>query len=421
MASGYPMKLERLSAHNFKSFRDLDVELGQLNVLIGANGSGKSNFVRLLAFLRDIATSDLDNAVSLQGGSECLFNFSMPQEPLRVDLRFEEYQPITAKFKNQTIDLDATHFRYQFSLLRGETERGLQIGEDRIEFECHLGQHSVLPSPTALPFSNANLAITNAGERIEFAFRTPSGDPIEGLSLAQEPISAPRRKGLILERFPYFPLFPPSSLTELLPSLKVFDFDAKLPKQGSTIAGKIDLEEDAGNLTIALKNILESEAERRLLTNLLRDTLPFVGDLDVERFAHDFLHFRLLERYDAERYVPASMLSDGTIGIIALIVALYFSDQPLIVIEEPERNIHPYLVARVAELLKDASRNKQIVVTTHSPELVKNVALDTLLLVARDRTGFSTIQRPSEMNDVRVFLDNEVEIADLFTHDLLGA
>ncbi len=53
------------------------------------------------------------------------------------------------------------------------------------------------------------------------------------------------------------------------------------------------------------------------------------------------------------------MLSDGTIGIIALIVAIYLNDKAVIVIEEPERNIHPYLIAPVAEMLKDASRHKQ--------------------------------------------------------------
>ena len=203
--------------------------------------------------------------------------------------------------------------------------------------------------------------------------------------------------------------------------MSIYDFNAKLPKQTAQITGKVDLEEDGSNLVIALKNILEDEGQRREFSNLLHDVLPFAESVDVQRLADRFLHFRLRESYSGDQYLPASLLSDGTIHVIALIVALFFSDKPLIVIKEPERNIHPYLLARVAALLKDASRNKQIIVTTHNPEIVKNVELGDLLFVSRDREGFSTIRRPAESADVRVFLENEIGIDELFARNLLGA
>jgi len=52
--------------------------------------------------------------------------------------------------------------------------------------------------------------------------------------------------------------------------------------------------------------------------------------------------------------LPAFLISDGTINIIALLVALYFEKKPLAIIEEPERNIHPYLISRVVDMMKDA-------------------------------------------------------------------
>jgi len=214
---------------------------------------------------------------------------------------------------------------------------------------------------------------------------------------------------------------PALDFSTIISSTSIYDFNTKLPKQTAQITGKVDLEEDGSNLVIALKRILEDEGQRREFSNLLRDVLPFAESVDVQRLADRFLHLRLRERYSGDQYLPASLLSDGTIHVIALIVALFFSDKPLIVIEEPERNIHPYLLARVAELLKDASRNKQIIVTMHNPEIVKNVALDDLLFVSRDREGFSAIRRPAENADVRVFLENEIGIDELFARNLLGA
>ena len=59
------MSLKRIEVTNFKSFKELKVNLGKFNVIIGANASGKSNFVHIFEFLRDITATGLDNAVSV--------------------------------------------------------------------------------------------------------------------------------------------------------------------------------------------------------------------------------------------------------------------------------------------------------------------------------------------------------------------
>ena len=68
------MAIRRLKVSNFRSFNELDVELGDFNVLIGANASGKSNFIEIFRFLRDIRKDGLRNAVALQGGSRYIQN-----------------------------------------------------------------------------------------------------------------------------------------------------------------------------------------------------------------------------------------------------------------------------------------------------------------------------------------------------------
>lgn len=199
----------------------------------------------------------------------------------------------------------------------------------------------------------------------------------------------------------------------------IYDIDPKLPKKATPITGKADLEEDGSNLAIVLKNILENEDNKRKLSNLVRDVLPFVEDLDVEKLTDKSLLFKLREIYSENQYLPASFLSDGTIYITALIIALYFDRKPIIIIEEPERNIHPYLISRLVNMMKEVSEEKQIIITTHNPEVIKHAGLENIYLVSRNKEGFSTISRPSDKEEVKIFLENEMGIEDLYVQNLL--
>jgi predicted ATPase len=206
-----------------------------------------------------------------------------------------------------------------------------------------------------------------------------------------------------------------------LQGIAIYDFDPKLPKKATPITGKADLEEDGSNLAIVLKNIIENGDQKRKLENLLGDLLPFVAGLEVEKFADKSLLFSLRETYAKKQSLPASLISDGTINITALIAALYFEKKPVAIIEEPERNIHPSLISKLVAMMKDASQGKQIIVTTHNPEVVRHADIGDVLLVSRNGDGFSTISRPSENNEVKVFLQNEMGLEELFVENLLHA
>jgi predicted ATPase len=201
--------------------------------------------------------------------------------------------------------------------------------------------------------------------------------------------------------------------------IEVFDIDPKSPKFGVQIAAKADLEDDGGNLALVLKTILENAGQKQTLSNLMRDLLPFVDDLRVEPFADRTFLFRLEEVFFPDEYLPASLLSDGTINVTALIVALYFERRALVAFEEPERNLHPSLLAKVVDMLRDASRRKQVIISTHSPEVVRHAKLEDLILVSRGESGFSRLSRPSERETVRDFLKNEIGIEDLFLQNML--
>jgi predicted ATPase len=91
----------------------------------------------------------------------------------------------------------------------------------------------------------------------------------------------------------------------------------------------------------------------------------------------------------------------------------------LTIIEEPERNIHPYLISKVVDLMKDASNKRQIIITTHNPEIVKYAGLENLLLIRRDEAGFSTICKPAATKELQSFLGDDLGLDDLYVQNLL--
>ena len=192
-----------------------------------------------------------------------------------------------------------------------------------------------------------------------------------------------------------------------------------MPKRATPISGPSELTTDGSNLAIVLNKVLSDEESKRGFLNLSRDLLPFLRGVDVEKVADKSIFFKLREKYAEKADLPAFLISDGTINMIALIIALYFQEKRLSIIEEPERNIHPHLISKVMTMFREASKKKQIIATTHNPEMVKQADLEHILLVKRDGRGFSKITKPADSEQIRIFLENEMGLDDLLVQNLL--
>jgi predicted ATPase len=153
--------------------------------------------------------------------------------------------------------------------------------------------------------------------------------------------------------------------------------------------------------------------------------LPYVEGIDIEKLADKSIILKLKEKYNKSMNLPSSFISEGTINIIGLVIALFFDKRNIVIIEEPERNIHPHLISKIVDIMKDVATNptekKQIIITTHNPEIVKHAGLENLFLVSRDKEGFSVVSKPAEKQEVRIFLENEIGINDLYVDNLLEA
>ncbi|MDZ7724803.1 MAG: AAA family ATPase [candidate division KSB1 bacterium] len=413
------MSIKKISVKNFKSFKNLELELGNMNLIIGANAAGKSNFVQIFKFLHDIAKDGLENAISAQGGAEYLRNITSAESNEFV-LRIESDEDssslfnasgdyFTEVFINKTIyELSISFNKNSDFVIKNE------LLNHTVEYEqVYLENNSVKPLKS---LGSGNIKILRTYNDISIDINKPDEVNIKKNDIL---LSYLNRNALdsheLLIQNSYLSL---SFIKNVFQRISIYDFDPKLPKKATPITGKAELEEDGSNLSIILKHLTENNAKRRKLYNLVNDLLPFISDLSVEKSA-DKLIFKLQETY-SDQSIPVSLVSDGTINITALIVALYFENKPLAIIEEPERNIHPHLIAKVAEMMKDASKQKQIIATTHNTEMVRHADLDSLLLVSRDADGFSQITRPADQQQVKTFLKNEIGVEELYIQNLLG-
>ena len=419
------MAIKKIILTNFKSFKNLEIELGNFHILIGANASGKSNFIQIFKFLRDVINLGLDNAISIQGGVFYLRNIKIgSSDNFSMEVTSDgEYGFLVRKKEKEQIGIKTYETIYKFAMKFNKKGLGFEIIEDKLIRKCDFirieRKKGKIEEKEKL--GQGEIILSKVNGKIIADFKKPSEILIEKDDIIPSYLrelqgeKLPPKALLFEQPFLLFP-FP---WRNIFGDISIYDFDPKLPKKATPITGKAELEEDGSNLAIILKNIIENRDKERRFSNFVRDLLPFINEVDVERFADKSLLFKLQECYFPKDYLPASLISDGTINITALIIALYFEKKPLTIIEEPERNIHPHLISKIINMMKDASKKKQIIVTTHNPEMVKNAGLENILLVSRDKEGFSTISRPANKEEVKTFLKNEIGIEDLYVQNLL--
>ena len=440
------MAIRRLKVSNFRSFNELDVELGDFNVLIGANASGKSNFIEIFRFLRDIQNFDLTTAVAWQGGKDFVQNLQLgSSKPLSigyVDRQDFEYEgttfpnpqgnPFTDDLSWRKWNFQVKELQYAFSLHSSEQVGrphidGWHIEFDRVLRKFHL--HSIHESE-----SNSGKETRDLGEGSFSAWWNANGlqkrfevDSSVNNHFEHGLFSSPLldawypQERLFLESVYFSPLltgvpYPPYRTID---ELAIYNIDASASQQAQNVKAPATLTEGATNLAPILDRILTDVKEHESLLNLVKFLLPFVDDIGVQNLTDRSMLLDLSERFAVEHKIPASLISEGTIAAIALVVILYFESSPLVILDDPDRGMHPKLMSRVVEMMKEASKNKQIIVTTHHPEMVRFAGVENLLLVSRDKDGFSQISRPADKTMVKQFLESNVGIDQLYVDDLL--
>jgi predicted ATPase len=428
------MLISKISLSNFKNFEQIDVSLGDMNVVVGANASGKSNFVQALKFVQNIRDFGIDNAISLAGGINYLRNFQLKKAKntsIAIDFKPDGFKTID-NFGSDVLFLEFRNITYTIEIAAVNGKK-YDVVKEEIIYNTSIKYLKSGAKEVGHSLSDLKFVLSSKKGKVTYANPIKNGSisllvqgvtrKIDGDKITPFPVynsffdnlkTDNEGKKTLIERFSF--LFP-----KAITDFSVYDFDLKKAKESTPITGKIELEENGENLAIVIKNILEDAEKTRQFSNLLTDILPFIKGLNVETFYDKSLLFKVKEVYNGNMHLPSSLLSGGTISVTAIVTALFFGDKKLMVFEEPEHGIHPALIAKLMQYFYDASKHKQIIITTHSPEILKHTHLDDLLLVARSDTGFARLIKPIEQEMVNDFLENELGIDQLFTQNLLDA
>lgn len=377
------MNIESLHVENFKSIRELDVEFSDLNVFVGRNAAGKSNLFEVFQFFRDIRDEGIENAVQLQGGIKHLCNKRIETKEITIELEMSPEMKYRYVSPENGLDrkerMDDRTLRITQSSDSGDPVTILAVDQS---------EHSVKRNEKKISFENKRLIGDSKPSKVTI---TSEGGG-EVLTDVVSGADVPGDKGTVRE------ILEKQNFNSLLnaprPRLgSTFDIDTKKAATKSTLKGRTDLQPDGSNLALVIKKLLEDEEQKRKFLGLVSDVLPFVSDTKVETMPDQSLFLEILEEFEPgeDQYIPAEMLSDGTLRVLALIYILYFSDHEKVFIEEPGRNIHPSLIANLMMKVKDAAENtdKQIFLTTHNVEVVKYAPLESIRLVSRDDDGFT--------------------------------
>lgn len=427
------MLLTGLKIKNFKSIASADIDFEPLTMLVGANASGKSNLINVFRFISNITTEGIDNAVALQGGIPYLANASLPKgTPIEIsftlDLSNEGWVRSTGK---KTVALEIQKIDYHFTLQPNLRGGGYHIISDdmSLTFDC---LHVDLTARRDQRYTSLNAKYLLSAERktakasiqLKHIFTPPDVIDDETRHTIECDITPQVFARLCNEDKKELMLY---RISMLLPSLfsestfiRIFDFDPRELKKSSSMASTKILEENGSNVASVLHSILRTKENRKKLTTLLNEFLPFVDGITIENNFDKSFSYKVQEKFSNKAF-HANFLSDGTVSLLAIIIALYFEElSNVIILEEPERNIHPKLLSSLLESAEDVSEEKQVFITTHNPEFLKHAKIDNVRLVQRDADGYTLISTPGNSEAVRCFVENDLGLDDLFLQDMLG-
>lgn len=350
-------RVRQVQIRNYKSIGRATVDLGDLTILVGANGAGKSNFLDALAFVSQCLNESVELAFKNRGGLASVRRRS-GGHPTHVGLRL-------------IVDLDPqTAVDYSFEIAAEKGER-FSVARER----CHV---------------STVMGDTHSFEVRQGEFKTE----IPGI----RPTVAPDR--LALYAASATPEFRP--IYDFLAGMRFYSIvPSELRKPQPPDAGEV-LRPDGSNAAAVLKRIEEEAPDRYdRVCSLLSAAVE-----GIQSASHKTVgQFETIEfRQDVGQKHPwtfdALNVSDGTLRMLGLLVAVYQPGRATVLgVEEPEATVHPAVTEQILEVLRDAARFRQVLVTTHSPDLLdfRDLADDQIRVVTnpKNTTVIATLAQTS--------------------------
>ena len=375
--------IQRVRLLHYRSIKTCDVRLADLTVLVGPNGSGKSNFVDSLRLVSQALSENLDNALRERGGAA---------EVRRRSNGHPTHFTIQLDFAG---DGFTGSFMFKVGAAKG--------GDYRVTHEkCSVRTTSEMADADAF-------YEVRDGHLVASSFDTvlPPGVDDRLYLVQASAIPAFRRVFDGLSDVNVYNLNPGSM---------------RMPQRPE--AGDL-LRRDGANIASVLEHLSRVAPETKTkVEDYLRLVVP--GTIAANRVsygAYESVEFRQrVEGRDDAWTFPATSMSDGTLRALGILVALFApgsSGFSPIAVEEPETALHPAAAGLLLEALQSASRDRQILATSHSPELLDSNGLGPEnILAVRAVDGVTTI---SPVDDVtaNALRDNTFTAGELLRVDQL--
>ncbi len=403
----YRSFIAKVWARNFRSIEFAELELDPLTVLVGPNASGKSNLMDILGFLGDATRLGLETAITRRGGIDSIGRKSPTGRVLAPEIGYEYESPrgtlnyslvLTRKGKGEywikreaasLYSKDSSGQPLEFALSNG---RLIKPNLKKILKQGDPGRNEQVHS-----MSFAGMAAELITESDRQDIQLMSAEPVQltlmlALSLDE---SGAGEKGTGFSMHQSL-----SNARDHLSKIGLYHIFPNSLRAPQKVADSHPLTTGGENLASTLRDMIQKKS--RFLQDLkdaLAFAVPGVRDVRVSNAGSYYVVELNHERDGGNEqgsWFDLSHESDGTIRLLAFLTALFQDPAPsLIGLEEPELAIHPGAMAVLSDNMKEAALRGQVLVATHSPDLINRLPIESIRAVTAE-DGATKVGRVSE-------------------------
>lgn len=360
--------IERVQIQNYKSIRQANVPLGALNVLIGSNGVGKSNFISFFELTKSIFHQRFGTYTMDHGGMDNLLYKGRKQSDQIAGL---------LDFDNRNV----------FEFILRPKPSGVGYVAQTVDYFNNIGDTAKNYRSWHKKVWDSNVDESGLIDKLEW------------------------RAGYIRAYLNSFTVY------------HFHDTSASSPMRGLCQIGDNEyLRDNGSNLAAYLYSLSQNDRKAfDLIEATVRSIAPYFKrfDLKPDRNLAGQISLEWLEN-DSEKYLNGYSFSDGTIRFIALATLLLQSKLPqVIIIDEPELGLHPAAINKFAAMVKRASLNCQVILSTQSANLVNCFEPEDIIVV--DRSEGQTVFNRLDSKALSVWLDEyDYSLSDVWEKNLIG-
>lgn len=378
------MQIKRIHIQGFKSLEDVifEPETG-FSCLVGSNGAGKSNFCDALLFFKHIILNGIEDTLNNFMPVDLIKSYS---NKIVLNILFLDQTKI---YNNYTlvVDLEDQAIRHESISLGNEDDNNLIYTRtnkspkniEKLEKDQLFKKISFIKEifeKSDIDEENKNILLEN--------FKNIINHPSVSMEVkvTQFTEQQENHQKLSEDKTALSAYYDKSGLFDFFSQLIVLRVNPLSPKIPTKLFNKSNLLMHGDNLATILAELKKDQDKWQTLHEWLGLIVPSISEVEVKQGEFDSslsLHFN-----ENGKLMPAISISDGTIYTLSILAAILWNQDKntLIVIEEPERGIHPQAITELIGFMREATtQNLNIITTTHSETLVRNCKLEELWLV----------------------------------------